>query len=120
LFGSGTFTDNFVLSITQSVPWLGSGSSSTTVIGTITGNSSTIALTFAPSAVNIGGVVYTFTPPNYGLNNPAANNGDTTIEAFINDATRSITQSPEPGSLGVLGGSLFGFGLIIRRRRAKN
>jgi hypothetical protein len=51
-------------------------------------------------------------PDSYGLNNPSDNAGRTTIEAYI-------TAVPEPASLGALGGSIFGLGLVIRRRALK-
>jgi hypothetical protein len=111
-----TFSDSFTLTIDQTVPSVGNQTSSTTIAGTITGNSSTILLTFVPSAVTIGSgastATYTFSPDVYGLNNPSVNSGDTTIEAYI-------TSSPEPASIGLLGGSLLGLGFMIRRRSIK-
>jgi hypothetical protein len=107
----GSFTDNFILTITQTTPSSGSSSSATTVDGTITGNSNTILLTFAPSDVLIGQIDYMFSPASYGLNNPSVNGGNTTIQAYVSTV-------PEPGSLSLLVGPLLGLGLLSRRRLA--
>lgn len=105
----GTFSDSFTLTIAQTIPSSGTGTSSTTVNGTITGNSSTISLAFVPSSVNIGTVNYSFSPDDYGLNNPEVNSGDTTIQAFITVPT------PEPAYLGLVGAALLGLGFVKRR-----
>src|SRR5271167_3623043 len=122
----GVFSDVFVLTITQTAPSGGSATSATAVDGTITGTSSGITLTFVPSSVVIGSVTYVFSPDSFllnspgnttipgfsGLNNLDAEVGNTTIQAFI-------TTIPEPASLGLLGGSLLGLGLLACRRAAK-
>jgi hypothetical protein len=106
---SGTFSDSFTLTILQSVP-SGSGTTATPISGTITGNSSTIAIAFAPSTLAIGGADWTFA--NIGLNNPSIDGGKTVL-------VEQVTLTPEPGSLALLGGSLLGFGLLARRRLVK-
>jgi PEP-CTERM motif len=105
----GTFVDSFTLTITQTVPSAGAGASSTSVLGVISGNSSGIELSFSPSSVAIGEVTYVFAPNTFGLTNPQANGGETTVQAHI---TAPI---PEPASLGLLGSSLLGFGFLSRR-----
>lgn len=108
----GSFSDTFTLTITQTLPDSGTGTSSTTVSGQITGNSSGIELVFSPNTVVMAdGISYIFSPDNYGLNNPSDVNGDTTIEAFI--------PAPEPASMGLLGGALLGVGILSRRLAAK-
>jgi hypothetical protein len=106
---SGTFSDSFTLTILQTVPSTGSGTTSSAISGTITGTSSSISLSFVPSSFLIGPVTWeVFNTP---LNNPSVAGGVTTIEAFVN--------VPEPGSLALIGASLFGLGLVARRRFMK-
>lgn len=110
--GTGaTFNSPFTLTIFQTVPSVGNQPLSTTVSGTITGNSNSIVLTFAPSSFSIGGATYTL-QTIYPLVPPGTNNGATSIQA-------TVSVAPEPSSLALLGGSLFGLGLIARRRFAK-
>jgi hypothetical protein len=109
----GNFTDHFTLTVSQTVPSAGGGTSVTTINGTITGNSSTILLTFVPSSFAIGAVNYEFSPDSYGLNNPEDNLGKTTIGAFL---TSPQASTPEPGFLGLVGVSLLGLGMMVRRQ----
>lgn len=117
----GTFSDTFTLTITQSVPAPGgSASSSSSVMGTVTVNSSTITLTFVPADVTIGtgasAIDYHFLNGSYGLNNPSGGDpgllGRTSIQA-------DIIAMPEPASLGLIGMSLLGLGVLVRRRAKK-
>ena len=112
----GTFSDTFALTITQSVPSVGSGSSSSTVAGMITGTSSGIELVFAPPDVTIGSgdgtITYRFLNGSYGLAPPNSNGGVTSLQV-------AIVAMPEPASLGLIGVSLLGLGILVRRRAKK-
>ncbi len=108
--GSGTFSgDSIVLTITQTVPLPGgSASSSSSVSGSITSTSDGIDLTFTPTHFSIGGVAYII-QNNYFLVAPNTNAGDTSLQASVG--------SPEPVTLGLVGASLLGLGVMARVRR---
>jgi hypothetical protein len=105
---TGTFNENFVLTLT--VTGAPGGTFSTPISGTITGNTSGIAISFTPGSEVIGGYLWTLTNSSFGLNNPSQNSGVTSVQAFVS--------APEPASLGLLGASLAGLGIAFRRRRA--
>jgi hypothetical protein len=108
--GTGTFSDAFTLTISETVPTSGSQAVSSPISGEITSNSSGIELSFTPSTFSIGEATWMlYSTP---LNNPSVDGGDTTVQAFVSVA-------PEPGSLGLVGAALVGIGAAFRRRMAK-
>jgi len=108
---TGVFAgDSIALTITQTAPSGGTGSSSSTIAGTISSNSNGIDITFVPTTFSIGSVNYVL-QSTYFLVAPNTNSGVTTLQAAVN--------TPEPASLGLIGASLAGLGLAFRRRAVK-
>ncbi len=112
--GSGTFTnDSVALTITQTLPAHGTGTTSSTIHGTVTSSSNNIDISFSPTTLTIAGVNYTF-QQTYYLVPSNSNGGATSLEVFISLAT----PVPESATLGLFGGSLLGLALLARRRGA--
>lgn len=110
---AGTFSgDTFTLSIFQTAPTGGSGQSSTTLTGTVSGNSNSIMVSFSPTVLSIGGSIYNVNASQILIapNTNAGTPGVTTLQGTVT--------TPEPATLGMLGASLFGLGIAFRRRRA--
>jgi hypothetical protein len=113
--GNGATITNgttLVINIAQLVP-PGSGNLGSSLIGTISQNSSTGVITFNTSTILIAGVSYAVSNNPLALVPPSTNGGDTTIQAQI-----SANAIPEP-----MTSALIGFGLIglasLRRLRAR-
>lgn len=105
---TSSFSTTFIMDIIQSSP-TGSGSTTTAVTGDITSNSSTITLTFLPSTLNISGITWMF--PAAALNQPNGSSATTSLTASV------ATAVPEPATFGLLGASLAGLGIFLRRKR---
>jgi len=110
--GSGTFD----LTINETVPTGGSNDFVGTLAGSFTINSSSGTITFSTMSLTIGSgasaITYALQPGGvYDLVPPNDNSGNTSIQG-------TITPTPEPSSLMLLGtGLLSAGGMLMRRRR---
>jgi hypothetical protein len=115
--GGAFVGDTVDILVTQTSPSNGNQLITSLLAGTITSNSNGIQLSFTPTTFTLGTFPNTASytlgaSGSYTLVAPNTNGGVTSIQA-------TVTTAPEPTSLALLGGSLFGLGLIARRRFAK-
>ncbi len=105
----------FTLQVDQTSPTIGNVPFPiATVTGTISTTSSLTEIIFSPNSLTIGPATYTVFSPVFVVSpaqNTPAGPGVTTIQGQV--------MLPEPASLGLMGASLLGLGILVRRRTKK-
>jgi len=127
----GTLT----LTITQTSPFAGTGSTMGTLSGTVVSNASNAMLLFSPAVVTLAGpggssTVYTVLQSPAGVpivpsssTSGGALAGGTTLQGTVQyiggePVTSDLSGVPEPATLGLMGLGLLAVGLVARRRRS--
>jgi len=130
---------NVTLTITQTAPASGTGAFTGQVSGTLSYNSGSGTLTFSPftTVITAGGSIVDYEIDTLNIVVPSTGGGITTINGFIDSVSLTSTTpppttttppptstpppggAPEPGTMGLLGGSLLGLGFFLRRRFRK-